>query len=118
MQRKMLKAKLHRVITTHADLNYVGSCAIDEALMLASGIYEYEAVDIWNVTNGERFSTYAIAAEKGSGVISVNGSAARRAHPGDLLIIATFAWYEESELQGYTPLQVFVDSKNNIVNVK
>ena len=79
MQRTMLKSKLHRVTATHADLHYEGSCAIDEDLLEAANIKEYEQIDIWNVNNGERFTTYAIRAERGSGVISVNGSAARRA---------------------------------------
>ena len=98
MQRTMLKSKLHRVTATHADLHYEGSCAIDEDLLDAAKIREYEQIDIWNVNNGERFTTYAIRAERSSGVISVNGSAARRAAPGDILIIATFAAYNEVEL--------------------
>jgi aspartate 1-decarboxylase len=98
MQRTMLKSKLHRVTATHADLHYEGSCAIDEDLLEAANIKEYEQIDIWNVNNGERFTTYAIRAERGSGVISVNGSAARRAAPGDIMIIATFAVYNEVEL--------------------
>ena len=118
MQRNMLKAKLHRVTTTHAELHYIGSCASDEALLEAADIREYEAIDIWNVTNGERFSTYAIRAERGSGIVSVNGSAARRAAPGDLLIIATFALYEESELTNHAPALVFVDENNRITEVK
>ncbi|SCK30504.1 aspartate 1-decarboxylase [Vogesella sp. LIG4] len=112
MQRSMLKSKLHRVTTTHAELHYIGSCAIDENLLEAADIKEYEEVQIWNVTNGERFATYAIRAERGSGVISVNGSAARRAAPGDLLIIASFAAYEDSELANHSPKLVFVDENN------
>ena len=103
MQRTMLKSKLHRVTATHADLHYEGSCAIDEDLLEAANIKEYEQIDIWNVNNGERFTTYAIRAERGSGVISVNGSAARRAAPGDILIIATFAVYNEIELARHGP---------------
>jgi len=114
MQRTMLKSKLHRVTTTHADLHYEGSCAIDEDLLEAANIKEYEQIDIWNVNNGERFTTYAIRAERGSGVISVNGSAARRAAPGDILIIATFAVYNELELAKYEPALVYVDSQNRI----
>ena len=98
----MLKSKLHRVTTTHSELHYEGSCAIDETLLEAADILENEQIVIWNVDNGERFTTYAIRAERGSGIISVNGSAARRAAPGDLLIIASFAVYEEAELA--TPL--------------
>ncbi|KJH68692.1 aspartate 1-decarboxylase [Chromobacterium violaceum] len=118
MQRNMLKSKLHRVTTTHAELHYIGSCAIDENLLEAADILEYEEVQIWNVTNGERFATYAIKAERGSGVISVNGSAARRAAPGDLLIIASFAQYEDAELKGHSPKLVFVDGDNRLIEVK
>jgi len=112
----MLKSKLHRVTATHADLHYEGSCAIDEDLLDAADIREYEQIDIWNVNNGERFTTYAIRAERGSGVISVNGSAARRAAPGDILIIATFAVYNEVELARHEPTLVYVDSQNRIVS--
>src|SRR6218665_3223339 len=98
MQRHLLKSKLHRVTTTHAELNYIGSCAIDENLLEAADIVENEQIDIWNVTNGERFSTYAIRAERGSGVISVNGSAARRVQVGDILIIASFAVFHDEEV--------------------
>ena len=114
MQRTMLKSKLHRVTATHADLHYEGSCAIDEDLLDAANIREYEQIDIWNVNNGERFTTYAIRAERGSGVISVNGSAARRAAPGDILIIATFASYSEVELARHEPDLIYVDSQNRI----
>lgn len=118
MLRSMLKSKLHRVTTTHSELHYIGSCAIDENLLEAADIREYEEVQIWNVTNGERFATYAIRAERGSGIISVNGSAARRAAPGDLLIIATFAQYSDEELRDLKPAQVFVDADNRITEVK
>lgn len=115
MQRTMLKSKLHRVTATHAELHYEGSCAIDEDLLDASNIREYEQIDVWNVSNGERFTTYAIRAERGSGVISVNGSAARRAAPGDLLIIASFAVYNELELSRHAPQLIYVDPQNRIV---
>ncbi len=118
MLRSMLKSKLHRVTTTHSELHYIGSCAIDEDLLEAADILEYEEVEIWNVTNGERFATYAIRAERGSGIISVNGSAARRAVPGDLLIIATFAQMDGAEIAAHKPAQVFVDSDNRITEVK
>ena len=114
MQRIMLKAKLHRVHVTHSELHYEGSCAIDDDLLEAADIKEYQQIDIYNVTNGERFTTYAIRAERGSGVISVNGSAARRAAPGDILIIATFAVYNEIELARYEPDLIYVDSQNRI----
>lgn len=114
MRRTMLMSKLHRVTVTHCELDYEGSCAIDENLMEAADIREYQAVDIYNVTNGERFSTYAIRGERGSGMISVNGAAARKAAVGDILIIAAFAELEESELAGFEPRLVYVDGKNRI----
>jgi len=114
MQRTMLKSKIHRVTTTHAELHYEGSCAIDENLLEAANILEYEQVDIWNINNGERFTTYALRAERGSGIISVNGSAARRATPGDLLIIASFAEYDEDEIASHTPALIYADAQNRI----
>jgi len=98
MQRTMLKSKLHRVTVTQAELHYEGSCAIDEHLMDAADIREYQQIDLYNVTNGERFTTYAIRAERNSGTISVNGAAARKASAGDLLIICTYAAFSEIEL--------------------
>lgn len=118
MQRNMLKSKLHRVTATHAELHYEGSCAIDENLLEAANIREYEAIDIWNINNGARFSTYAIKGQRGSGIISVNGSAARHAQVGDLLIIATFADYNEEELKNHKPSLVYVDSNNHITHSK
>ena len=115
MQRTMLQAKLHRVRVTQSELHYEGSCAIDDDLLEASGIKEYQAIDIYNVTNGERFSTYAIRAERGSRTISVNGAAAHKADPGDILIIATFSIYSELELQKYHPTLVYVDENNGII---
>jgi len=106
-----------RRAATHAELHYEGSCAIDEDLLDASNIREYEQIDIWNVNNGERFTTYALRAERGSGVISVNGSAARRAAPGDILIIASFATYTEIELAKYAPQLIYVDTQNRIVRI-
>ncbi|MBM3573961.1 MAG: aspartate 1-decarboxylase [Alphaproteobacteria bacterium] len=94
MQRTMLKSKIHRATVTHSELNYEGSCAIDEDLLDAADIREYEQIDIYSVTNGERFTTYVIRAERGSGVVSVNGAAARRAAPGDILIIASYSIYD------------------------
>lgn len=114
MQRTMLKSKLHRVTTTHSELHYEGSCAIDETLLEAADILENEQIVIWNVDNGERFTTYAIRAERGSGIISVNGSAARRAAPGDLLIIASFAVYNEAELATHKPKLIYADAQNRI----
>jgi len=115
MQRTMLQAKLHRVRVTQSELHYEGSCAIDDDLLDASGIKEYQAIDIYNVTNGERFSTYAIRAERGSRTISVNGAAAHKADVGDILIIAAFSIYSELELQKYHPTLVYVDEHNTII---
>ncbi|WP_233862585.1 aspartate 1-decarboxylase [Paraburkholderia adhaesiva] len=115
MQRHMLKSKIHRAVVTHCELHYEGSCAIDENLLEAANIVENERIDIWNVNNGERFSTYAIKGERGSGMISLNGSAARRAQLGDLVIIAAFANVDEEELKaGWKPDLVFVDGNNRI----
>jgi aspartate 1-decarboxylase len=102
MQRTMLKSKLHRVRVTQSELHYEGSCAIDETLLEAADIREYQQIDIYNVTNGERFTTYAIRAERDSGTISV-------------LIIATYASYSEIELQAFAPQLVYVDALNQIV---
>ena len=118
MQRTMLKSKLHRVTVTQSELHYEGSCAIDEDLLDAADIKEYQQIDIYNVNNGERFTTYAIRAQRGSGAISVNGAAARLASPGDLLIIATYASYNEVELQKFEPVLVYVDARNRIMNRK
>jgi aspartate 1-decarboxylase len=112
----MLQAKLHRVRVTQSELHYEGSCAIDDDLLDAAGIMEYQAIDIYNVTNGERFSTYAIRAQRGSRTISVNGAAAHKANPGDILIIAAFATYSELELHKYRPSLVYVDEYNRIVD--
>lgn len=116
MQRTMLKSKLHRVTVTHAELHYEGSCAIDETLLEAADIREYQQIEIYNITNGERFSTYAIRAQRGSGVISINGAAAHKANPGDLIIIASYASYNDLELQKYHPDLVYVDAENRIVD--
>lgn len=110
----MLKSKLHRVHVTHSELHYEGSCAIDEELLEAANICEYEQISIYNVTNGQRFITYAIRAERHSGIISVNGAAAHKAHPQDIIIIASFANYDEAELKTYSPQLVYVDSHNRI----
>ncbi len=116
MQRVMLKSKLHRVHVTHAELHYEGSCAIDDDLLDAADIKEYQQIEIYNVTNGERFTTYAIRGQRGSGVISVNGAAAHKASPGDLLIIVTYASYTEIELQQYHPDLIYVDEQNRILD--
>ncbi len=115
MQRTMLKSKLHRVHVTHSELHYEGSCAIDDDLLDAADIKEYQQIELYNVTNGKRLTTYAIRAQRGSGVVSVNGAAAHQANPGDILIIATYAIYNEIELQNYHPQLVYVDEHNRII---
>lgn len=112
MFRTLLKSKIHRVAVTQCELHYEGSCAIDEDLLDAANLLENEQVHIWNINNGERFITYAIKGERGSGMISVNGSAARRASVGDLLIIAAFAQVHEDQLGAHKPKLVFVDEHN------
>ena len=114
MIRTLLKSKIHRAAVTHCELNYEGSCAIDEDLLDASNICENEQIHIWNINNGERFVTYAIRAERGSRIISVNGSAARRASVGDLVIIAAFAQLNDTELAGFAPKLVLMTPDNRI----
>ncbi|HEX2530756.1 MAG TPA: aspartate 1-decarboxylase [Burkholderiaceae bacterium] len=118
MQRVMLRAKIHRATVTQCDLNYEGSCGIDQNLLEAADIREFEKIELYNVNNGERFSTYAIKAERGSGAIALNGAAARRAHLGDLLIICTYAPMTDEEVEAYQPKIVFVDEKNRIIGLK
>ena len=111
----MLKAKLHRASVTHSELDYEGSCAIDGDLLDFSGIREYEQIQIYNVTNGERFTTYAIRAEAGSKIISVNGAAAHRAAVGDRLIICAYCVYSDQELINYKPRLVYLDENNTVM---
>lgn len=111
----LLKAKLHRVRVTHSELEYEGSCAIDSALLELSGIREYEQIHIYNVNNGARFVTYAIRAESGSGVISVNGAAARHAAPNDIVIICAYASLSESESDDFKPKLIYVNERNQVV---
>jgi aspartate 1-decarboxylase len=108
----MLQAKLHRVRVTQADLDYEGSCGIDEGLLEASGLRENQYIELYNVNNGERFSTYIIKAPRGSGAISLNGAAARRAMVGDLLIICAYSQYSEAEVEKHEPIVVLVDENN------
>jgi aspartate 1-decarboxylase len=115
MQRTMLKSKIHRATVTHCELHYEGSCAIDENLLEAANLAENEQIDIWNINNGERFTTYAIRGERGSGMISLNGSAARRAQVGDLVIIAAFALVDDADVRaGFRPNLVFCGEHNMI----
>ena len=112
MLKTFLQAKLHRVRVTEADLDYEGSCGIDELLLEASGIAEFQYLEIYNVSNGERFATYAIRAARGSGTISLNGAAARKAMVGDLLIICAYSQYSEAEIASHRPVVVLVDGHN------
>jgi aspartate 1-decarboxylase len=120
MQTTMLKAKLHRATVTHAELDYEGSCAIDGQLLDASGIREYEQIHIYNITNGERFVTYAIRAEDGSGVISINGAAAHKADVGDLVIICSYAVLNQAELEQFQPTLIYFEegSQNKVKETK
>ena len=114
----MLQAKLHRVRVTQADLHYEGSCGIDEALLEVSGLRAFQYIELYNVSNGERFSTYIIKARRGSGEISLNGAAARKAAVGDLLIICAYSQYSEADLDAYQPVLVFLDEHNRPQSVK
>ena len=118
MQRMMLLAKLHRVTVTEADLNYEGSCGIDEDLLDAADMREFEQIELYNINNGERFSTYIIKAPRGSGAISLNGSAARKAHVGDPLIICTYGLIDGEELHHHQPKIVLVGESNQIKSIK
>ncbi len=118
MQRIMLRAKIHRAAVTQRDLKYEGSCGIDEDLLDAANIREFEKIELYNVNNGERFSTFAIRGERGSGEISLNGAAARLAHLGDLMIICTYAPLSEPIVKTYQPKIVFVDRGNRISGMK
>jgi aspartate 1-decarboxylase len=110
----MLKGKIHRASITGADLDYEGSIEIDSSLMEAAGIIPFEQVDIWDISNGERFSTYALAASRGSGTIAINGAAARKVRPGDEIIIAAFATMSEKQARHWRPRVVFVDQRNRL----
>ncbi|HEY0335068.1 MAG TPA: aspartate 1-decarboxylase [Stenotrophomonas sp.] len=116
MQLSLLKAKIHRATVTHSELNYEGSIAIDDLLLQAAGIREFEQVHVWDVTNGSRFSTYALRAEAGSGIISLNGGAARHVQVGDLIIVAAFVGLTAVEAENFQPDLVYVDGRNQITH--
>jgi len=116
MQLCLLKAKIHRASVTHAELHYEGSCAIDSRLLDIAGIRENEQVHLYNVSNGERFVTYAIRGEEGSGMISVNGAAAHKASPGDLVIICVYASMTPAEAEVFEPTLVYVDRQNRLTH--
>jgi len=115
MTRKMLKSKIHRATVTDANLDYEGSITIDPVLMEAADLIPNEHIDVYNITNGERFSTYVIEGASGQGDICLNGAAAWKAKPGDLVILCSYAEYHEAELGVYRPIVIHVDGKNRIV---
>lgn len=117
MQLTMLKCKLHRARVTHSELEYEGSCAIDKKLIGLAGIREYEQVHIYNVTNGERFTTYAIFAPAGSGIISINGAAAHKARPGDCIIICAYVLMDQIDADGFQPKMVYLDERNQVLRI-
>jgi aspartate 1-decarboxylase len=117
ISRTMLKSKIHRATVTDANLNYVGSITVDMDLLDAADIRLYEHVHVVNINNGARFETYAIEGARGSGTICLNGAAARLAQPGDLVIVLSYAQYEEAELEGYEPLVVHVDERNRRIDL-
>ena len=114
MQRHMLKSKIHRATITDADLNYEGSLTIDKELLSAVDLHPYERVMVYNINNGERFDTYAIEGQPGSGVIGLNGAAARKGLIGDQIIIVSYAFFSEEELNNYRPKIVLLNKSNNI----
>ena len=115
MRRRMMKSKIHRATVTDADLNYVGSITIDPHLLAAADIMEYEQVAVVDIDNGNRFETYVITGDPGSGAMCLNGAAARLVQPGDKIIVISYADYEDTELGGYQPRIVHVDDKNRSV---
>ena len=117
MNISMLKGKIHRATVIQAELNYVGSITIDEDLLESSGIYEYEKVHIVDINNGNRFETYAIAGERGSGLICLNGAAARCVQVGDKIIIMSYCELNENEVKDHRPKVVFVDEDNNVTRI-
>jgi aspartate 1-decarboxylase len=118
MQRKMLSGKIHRATITEANLHYQGSVTIDADLMEAAGLIEFEQVEVWNITNGNRFSTYAMTGARGSGTVCINGAAAHKAGKGDMVIIAHFGWMAEEEARRHRPKVVLVDEANRIVDAE
>jgi aspartate 1-decarboxylase len=115
MTRTMFKGKIHRATVTEANLNYVGSITIDQDLLEGADILEYEQVQVVNCNNGARFETYAIAGPRGSGVVCLNGAAARLAHPGDIVIVISYGQFSEAELKEFKPKVVLVDQENRMV---
>ncbi len=117
MRRTLLKSKIHRAKVTNADLHYHGSVTVVPLLMEAADVVEYERVEIYDIDNGERFATYAIPGEPGGGEIQLNGAAAHKVSVGDLIILCSYAEYDEEELAGHEPKLIFVDENNHIAHV-
>jgi aspartate 1-decarboxylase len=118
MRRRMFASKIHRATVTVADVDYEGSVTIDADLLDVAGILEWEEVHIWDVTNGARLATYAIAGPRGSGVIGINGAAAHLIHPGDIVILATFVELDDAEAREHVPTAVFVDGDNRVKELR
>ena len=118
MNKTLLKSKLHRINVTQVELDYEGSCAVDRDFLKLAGMQEYEKVDVYNVTNGERFSTYLILAEAGSKTLSVNGAAAHKVSIDDVVIICTYGSYNEKEAKAHIPTLVYFDKSKNVTEVK
>ena len=118
MNRTLLKSKLHRINVTQVELDYEGSCAVDKDFLDAANMQEYEKVDVYNVTNGERFSTYLVLAEPGSKTLSVNGAAAHKVSVGDVVIICTYGSFDEAEANTHKPTLIYFDSSNVVTGIK
>ncbi|MDA9035004.1 aspartate 1-decarboxylase [Hyphomicrobiales bacterium] len=118
MKKTLLRSKLHRINVTQVELDYEGSCAVDTEILSKGNMQEYEKIDIYNVTNGERFSTYLMAAEAGSKTVSINGAAAHKASPNDIIIICSYGLFNEQEALSHEPVLVYFDSDNNIKSIK
>ncbi len=118
VRRVMFHAKIHRATVTQADLHYVGSVTVDQDLLDAAGILPYEQVDVYDITNGARLTTYALPGERGSGVVQINGAAAHLVRPGDLVILVAYGIFEEEEARNLKPTVVLVDEKNRILEVR
>ena len=118
MKKTLLRSKLHRINVTQVELDYEGSCAVDVDILAKGNMQEYEKIDIYNVSNGERFSTYLMAAEAGSRTVSINGAAAHRASPRDIIIICSYGLFHEEESLVHKPVLVYFDENNNVKSIK
>jgi len=118
MLRAFLRSKIHRATVTRVDIGYEGSLSLDEDVMTAAGLWPYERIEVWNVTNGKRFSTYAIQGKKGSGQVEVYGAAGHKVSVGDIIIIAAYGYMDETEMELFTPKIVLMDEGNRIAKVK